>query len=199
MNEVEVRLWSDCVSRGTTLAMANLSMMLGREISIQSFELELVALDQVAVLAGGPEALTVGVSLTASGDGSGHIMLMFDEAIARCLVDMLMGQALGTTPELGEFEASALGEIGNIVGSALLNTLSDATGLRLMPSTPDVIIDMAGALVDIIAVDAMLAGDEAFIAQTTFGIDGTAISGAFFVVPEPGLVALFAASASAAA
>ncbi len=142
-------------------------------------------------LAGGPEAITVGVSLTTSGTGSGHLMLMFDQVTAHAFVDLMMGQPLGTTTEVREFEASALGEIGNIVGSSLLNVLADVTAVRLMPSPPSVVVDMAGTLLDIIAVDAMLASDESFLARAVFRIEETRIRGGFFIVPTPELLELF--------
>ena len=57
-----------------------------------------------------------------------------------------MGCPIGETQELGGMEASTLGEMGNVTASASMNSLADSTGLRLMPSIPTVMEDMAGSL-----------------------------------------------------
>src|SRR5690606_31441759 len=67
---------------------------------------------------------------------------------------------------LGEFDVdadeeladSALGELGNVVGSAFLNDLADRFSLRIKPSPPAVGRDMIGALLATLA--AALAADE---------------------------------------
>jgi chemotaxis protein CheC len=113
-------------------------------------------------------------------------------------VDMLMGTPAGTTQSLGEMEASALGELGNVVGSSFLNELADATGLRLMPSPPSVMTDMAGALLDIIAADILLTQDDAFVAEATFHAPDRDITGQFFVIPTQDLLGALLAKRPAA-
>ena len=51
-------------------------------------------------------------------------MLMYNPKMAYGFVDLLMGQPEGTTKALGEIESSALGELGNIMGSSFLNALA---------------------------------------------------------------------------
>ena len=134
MNDVELAFWSQLVSKGTTQAITNLSQMVGQEIHVTSFGLKQSPVAEISRLMGGPETEAVGIYLTVSGSADGHIMLMYSPEMAHGFVDMLMCQAPGTTHSLGEMEKSALGELGNIVGSSFLNALSDATGLTLMPS-----------------------------------------------------------------
>lgn len=189
MNESnQLEIWSDLVNQSTANAMATLSTMMGREVAVHSLGLRQVSMDEVVRLVGGPEALTVGVYLTVSGSANGHIMLMYEPKIALAFVDMLMGQEIGTTSDLGEMELSALGEMGNVVGSSFLNALADGANLRLMPSPPVLFRDMAGALIDIIAADVLMTRDEAFIADTTFRIGDNHLSGIFFVIPVESLV-----------
>jgi hypothetical protein len=49
-------------------------------------------------------------------------------------------------------------------------------------------IDLAGALLDIIAADLLLVQDEAFVAETTFSAPDREVSGMFFVMPSAGLL-----------
>jgi chemotaxis protein CheY-P-specific phosphatase CheC len=49
-------------------------------------------------------------------------------------------------------------------------------------------MDMAGALLDIIAADLMMTQDEAYVAETTFRAPDREITGMFFVMPSSGML-----------
>ena len=188
MKEAELAFWAELVSKGTRNSMSSLSQMVGRDISVASFALRQVPVAQISNLMGGPESMSVGIYLTVSGSAEGHIMLMYEPKMACGFVDMLMELPNGSTQALGEMEQSALGEMGNVVGSAFLNILADSTGLDLRPSPPTVMMDMAGALLDIICADILLTQDEAFVAETTFRAPDREISGMFFIIPNENLL-----------
>ena len=198
MKDDELDFWAHLVSKGTTNAMSNLSQMIGQEIQVTSFGLKQIPVAETSKLMGGPETEAVGIYLTVSGSADGHIMLMYDPEMAYGFVDMLMGLPAGSTQTLGEMEESALGELGNIVGSGFLNALADATGLTLQPSPPTVMTDMAGALLDIIASDILLTQDDAFVAEANFHAPGRDIKGMFFVIPTQNLLRALLESRSAA-
>ena len=71
------------------------------------------------------------------------------------LIDLQIGLVPGSTRNLGEMELSVMGEMGNITGSFFLNALADATNLTLAPSPPAVMVDMAGAILDIALAEIM--------------------------------------------
>ncbi len=188
MNSVTQGRWAELVSKGTTNAMSGLSQMIGQEISVTSFTLRRTPVASIANLVGGPDVMSVGIYLTATGSAQGHIMLVYEPKIAAAFVDLLMCQPANTTTALGEMERSALGEMGNIIGSFFLNALADSTGLDFRPSPPAVMMDMAGALLDIVVADILLTQDEVFVAEATFHAADREISGMFFVVPSEGLM-----------
>lgn len=180
--------WGALIERGTSRAVRNFSEMIGQPVSVTSFRLRSVPIEQIAQLVGGAHVTAVGVYLTVSGSADGHIMLIYDPGIAAQLCDLLLMQPPGTTTELGEMEQSALGEMGNVIGASFLNTLSDGMDIDLRPSPPAVMTDMAGALLDIIAADLLLTQDDAFVAETTFHASDRDVSGMFFVMPSAGLL-----------
>lgn len=190
--------WAALVSLGTDNAMRGLSEMIGQDIEITSFGLRRVPVAEVSNIMGGPEVTSIGIYLTVSGSADGHLMLMYDPGIAFAFVDLLMGQPIGTTAELGEMEESALGEMGNIIGAFFLNAIADATGLQLWPSPPSVMADMAGALLDVVTADILLTQDETYVAESTFKVAGEEISGLFFVMPSEELLEALTASRRAA-
>lgn len=198
MKDDELAFWAQLVSKGTRNAITNLSQMVGQDIKVGSFSLRQIPVAEISSLLGGPDTTSVGIYLTVSGSADGHIMLMYDPQMAYGFVDMLMGLPAGSTQSLGEMEESALGELGNVVGSSFLNALADSTGLTLLPSPPTVMTDMAGALVDVVAADILLTQDDAFLAETAFVAPDREISGMFFVIPTQALLDALVESRQAA-
>ena len=188
MGSVAVGDWANLVSRGTDNAMSGLSEMVGTNISVSAFGLRRIPVTEIATIVGGAETMSVGIYLTVSGSADGHLILIYDRKIAAAFVDLLMFQPVGTTTELGDMERSALGEMGNIIGTFFPNALADSTGLDLKPSPPSVMIDMAGALLDVITADILLTADDTYLVETTFAVEGQEISGVFFVIPSEDLL-----------
>jgi chemotaxis protein CheC len=144
-------------------AMSSLSQMVGRDVGVASFALRQMPVAEICQMMGGPETVSVGIYVTVSGSADGHILLMCEPKTACGLVDMMMQIPAGTTRALGEMEQSALGELGNVVGSSFLNVLADSTGLKIRPSPPTVMVDMAGALLDAVAAPILMTQDDASV------------------------------------
>lgn len=187
LNEADLKAWTELVSKGVRNALNGLSDMVGKEIEISNLEARYIAIKDVAYLVGGPEQRTAAIYLSVSGAAEGHMIVIYRADTAFELIDLLLGQDPGTTDALGEMEISALGEMGNIVGSFFLNALADATGLKLRVSPPSVMMDMAGAILDAVLAEIMLDADEALVMQTSFGTEDTQINGTFLCLPSPSL------------
>lgn len=198
MDERALAFWTEIAGRGFRQAMASLSKLVDRKIAVNSFGLRRVEMGELPELMGGAEAEAVGIYLTISGPAHGHLMLLYDPRMAVGFAQMLLGGQREPTEGLGALERSALGELGNIMGSSFLNVLADSTGLRLAPSPPIVLTDMAGALFDIIAADVLLTQDHAFLAQTEFRMADLSTTGAFIVVPRQDLLEVLLQHRSAA-
>lgn len=183
LNREELAVWTWMVSRGITNSLSGLSQMVGQEISVTALDIKQVPAKIAADLLGGPEELVVGIYLTVHGDATGHLMLVHNPKIAFDLIDIQLGLAPGSTQNLGEMELSILGEMGNITGSFFLNALADATNLTLTPSPPSVMVDMAGAVLDIALTKIMQKQDDVLAAKTVFGTINQQMNGTFLIMP----------------
>lgn len=179
-------------TEGIRSAAAGLSSMVGTPITVSEPRIQLVPLAQIPMLVGGPEQEAVGIYLQAHGGVVGQIMLVIPYHKALELVDLLMEQPAGTTTELGTLERSALAEVGNLTGSFFLNSLSKRLGMEVLPSPPAVMVDMVGAILDIVAAVSGGVGEHVLLMQGAFMRDGREVEVNFWVIPDPKALAAFA-------
>ncbi len=184
LNKDEMRLWGSLALKGIDNAMTGLATMVNREIRMSSLSLKQVPASEAPNLVGGADKMVIGIYLAFEGDATGHLMLVHQPDVALAIIDMLLGNAPGTTGDLNEMEQSALGEMGNIIGSSFLNAIADALDLSLRPSPPEVILDMAGAILDVAFAEILQQSDDVIVAETSFGTSDRQARGTFLVIPS---------------
>ena len=109
------------------------------------------------------------------------MMFILEQEAAKSLVEKLMGMPL--QDGLDEMGISALKEIGNIITGAYLNSLSQLTNLKMVPSVPDLSIDMLNAILSVPAIEFGIMGDKILLIQTQF-TDDKLLDGFFILVPD---------------
>ncbi len=175
-------------------AATALSQMTNRTIMIAVPEVNVRPLEEVTDLIGSPGEVIAAVLMHMMGDLTGRTMVVFPEASARTLCDILLRRSPGTTREFGEMEQSGLKEAGNILASAYLNALSDFMGMVLVPSVPSLVVDLSGAVLTTAYLNFGHERDFVFCVETSFRVEGTAelLQGHFLLLPDmPSLRAIF--------
>lgn len=171
-------------SEGIKNAAHGFSGMIGRKIEVSNPALRLVPLLTIPQLVGGPEDDAVGIYLRFEGDMVGQIMMIMPYQKAMELVDLLMDVPQGTTQHLGSLERSALGELGNMCGTFFLNSLAKLVGASIKPTPPAVMVDMVGAILDIVVATSGGISDQILLMQANF-MDGVrSVEANFWVIPD---------------
>ncbi len=181
-----MRALSRVARDGATRAGRGLSGLMGQDIRIHVPDIRFGTKVDACEAVGGEEALVMGAYLTIKGDMSGHVMLLFPIQRALECVDLMCGQKIGTTKAPDEMAVSAIGELGNIVGSAFVNAFGDFTNLILQPSTPTVVRDMAIALVQSLYAEILAGGGDALMIETVFEDAAGKTTGLLIVSPSKG-------------
>jgi len=101
------------------------------------------------------------------------------------LASMMTGKHVSDTAVISELERSALKEIGVILSNAYLGALGSFVGVGLVPRVPEVIIDMAGAIVDYILIELSCKSLFALLIESEFKQPESSITGHFFLIPDP--------------
>lgn len=168
---------------GAGNAATALSQILGKRVDMSVPRARVLELNQVPEILGGTENLVVGVYLRIFGDIQGNIMFLLPTKSAEKLVEMLMGE-LDSDGIAGEIAQSAIMEVGNIITSSYLNALSSFSGLTIVPSTPALAYDMAGAIMSTILIELSEVSDYALLIETEFMGDGESLDANFFMLPD---------------
>jgi chemotaxis protein CheC len=175
---------------GATEASAALRRWIGRPTSIG-----LDAVDQAPVgeatraLGSGDEPACLCVA-GLRGPLSGMVGLAFDDAGGLALADALLGRPPGTAGEWGEMERSAALETTNIVCCAYLNAVARVLprGLEgdaaLLPTPPEFHRDYGESLLEFLLMDQLVESDQALLAHTELGVDGSTMDWTLLLIPD---------------
>ncbi len=167
---------------GAGNATTALAQMLQCKVDMKVPQVRLLNFSEVGEVMGGEEQIVVGIYLAVEGDITGSIMFILEQSAGKALVSKLMGMP-ASEGEYSEIEISAMKEIGNIITGAYLNSLSQLTNLKIIPSVPDLNIDMLNAILSVPAIEFGIMGDQILLIQTQF-TDDVELNGYFILLPD---------------
>ena len=176
---------------GIHRAAEGFSGMMGKNVTVSQPRARLVPFAELPNALGGPENEAVGIYLQMQGQMTGQVMLALPYAKALELVDLLMEVPTGTTQQLGSLERSALAEVGNITTSFFLNAIAASSGLDVRPSPPAVIVDMIGAIVDVIVATSGGVREKILMLEAEFVCEGRSVEANFWLIPDPATLEKF--------
>jgi chemotaxis protein CheC len=190
-------------SRAMRKAGDALAEMSGHAITVEAPAVRHCDAAGVIQLAGGPDAVVVGVYLGITGSVTGHALLMLSVDGARRLAAVLLdGMLDASEPTVDEFglpvfdplEMSALQELGNVTVGAFLNELGMHLHEPVQPTVPQALIEFSGSILDAVLADVAADAGEILAAQTRFIEGDRGIDGTILVLPHPqSLLTLLAA------
>lgn len=169
---------------GIKNAAQGFSRLLGRTVVADNPQVRVIPLFEIARNIGGPEDEAIGIYLRAEGDVSAQIMLIIPYPKALELVDMVMETPPGTTDHLGALERSVLGEVGNMTGTFFLNAIADHVDISVRPTPPAVIVDMVGAIIDIIIATTGGVSEQVLLMEANFRDGDRQVEVNFWVIPD---------------
>ena len=165
-------------------AATALSQLLDKKISIVVPRILFMPIEDVPNSVGGADKLVVGLILRVLGDIPSHILFIFSQKDALALASFMTQKPVSDGKVITELERSALKEIGVILANAYIGALSAFVGMGLVPSVPELIADMAGAIVDYILIELSDVYKFALLVESEFCETSASIKGHFFLIPN---------------
>lgn len=191
LNANHLDFFRELESIGAGHAATALSKMLGGNISLRVPSVNFYEFSKICDKLGGPENLVVSVLVEMTGDLTGFILLVQNAMDARALSNKVL-EAMGMGAEeseelLTEMQISSLMEVSNILSGAYLSAISNLTGLFINAAVPRMVIDMAGAVMNLPAATYGEYGDVVLFLETEFIDMATkkqSLNGQFLLVPD---------------
>ncbi|HDN86037.1 MAG: CheY-P-specific phosphatase CheC [Candidatus Omnitrophota bacterium] len=165
-------------------AATALSQLTNKKIEINVPEIYFLPVEKVPQIVG-EEKLVVGLIVRILGDFPSIILLIFSHKDALELASLLTDRKPSNGGVITDMERSALKEIGVILANAYLGALSVFVKWGLVPTVPEIIEDMAGAMVDYILIELSNVSPYALLIKSEFSEATTKIIGHFFLLPNP--------------
>ena len=140
MNSQQIDALREVGSIGTGNAATALSALLGCEVRIPLPEVQVLEFNDAVEKLGGFETVSAGIISSLSGEINGLML---------ALVQLDAINLILSYDDLTELEDSAVIEVGNILISSFVNALSGLSGVKIVPSVPQLTIDMQGAIITV--------------------------------------------------
>ncbi|MBS3974958.1 MAG: chemotaxis protein CheC [Actinobacteria bacterium] len=184
LTELQLDAIREIGSIGAGHAATALSQLTGKQIDISVPSLEIVPCTEVPQVFGGPERLVGAVYARILGDISGNILFMVDRESSLALVDLMRGRTIGTARTFGHEEERQVTHTASVLIAAYIASIARLTDMDILPSSPMFALDMAGAILQVAALEASLSSDQAILVRTRFSDEGTSVDGAPFFLPD---------------
>lgn len=184
INSFQMDVLREIGNIGAGNAATALAKMLDKKIDMSVPITRVMKFSEVSDVLGGAETKVVGILLGMQGDIQGHILFVLTIPSAKLLVNFLMGRESDHMFDFDEMACSALKEIGNILAASYLGALSTLTNLKIMPNVPGLAIDMAGAIISVLAIEFSKNSDSVLYIENEFTYGSESVIGDFFLVPD---------------
>lgn len=161
-------------------AMTSLGKLIESTLNMNVVQVRIEKIQELPETLGNAEEIIAGMLVNVYGDINAMLLLAFETQSAIGIVNRMLDKELGDLEEFDEIDHSALCETGNILAGSYLSALNRLTGLRLDVSTPEIAIDMAGAILTYPAIEFARNDNTMLFIETVFKdinglLDGTYI------------------------
>lgn len=186
LSDMHIDVLREIGNIGSGNAASSLSAMLNTRVDMNVPTVKILDVEELAHTIGGPETQVVGILFTLHEDFEGMMMFITEKQFAHLVLNVLMDKHFDKFEDLGEMDISAIKEVGNIMVSAYMGAISQMTNFKIALSPPSIAIDMAGALLNVPAVEIEKYGDKALFIQDGFINDNEQVTSYLLLIPEVG-------------
>ena len=186
VQDVYLDAFKEICNIGLGNAATSLAEFINKKVAINVPKAMFLEVEEIFNLIGGPEEIVSCAMVNFEGDINGTVLFIFAEESTYRLVEMLMGQEVGSVTGLDEMGESAVSEIGNVLSGSFMNAIGELTGLRMNAMVPMFAFDMFGAVLSTSLVENGHWDDQMMFIETVLTQENSQIRGHFYLLPETG-------------
>ncbi len=185
LNEFQISALSEIGNIGAGNAAAALADMMADTVMMSVPELQIIDVNSMTSILGGPENEMVGILVTMNQDIRGMLLFLLEKDFVCLLINVLMGKDINDFAEISEMDMSAIMEIGNILAGSYTSAIAMMTDLDIRLSMPQVAIDMVGAILNYPAAHFGVMDDNLLFIEEDFLSEENVIRSHLLIMPEP--------------
>lgn len=163
-------------------AMTALSQLINSTLDMSVARVKIDTIQELPEVLGSPEEVIAGMLINVSGDFNAMLLLAFETESAIGIVNRMLGKNLKGLEEFDEMAHSVLCETGNILAGTYLSALNTFTGLKLDISSPQIAIDMAGAILSNPAIEFVREDNTMLFIETVFKDVNGLLNGTYILI-----------------
>lgn len=183
-SEMQLDALQEVGSVGAGHAATALSQLVDNRVELAVPELKLVPVQEVPAVFGGAETLVAATYTRLLGDLGGSMLFVAPRHSALALVDLLRNRDVGTTKSFGGEHEGLVTHVASILTSAYLAAIARLAGLCVLPGPAAFTMDMAGGVLDVMALEAGMRADLALLILTRFHNEDTSVDAYLFFMPD---------------
>ena len=184
IDKFDLDMLREVANVGAGNAASALSVMSGQSIDIRVPTCELLGYQQMADRLGGADSVMLAMLVKISGDVDGFVLFMQRLAQARETMRVLAGCEL-PEGDMNIANYEPMREVANILVGTYVSSIAEMAGISIIPSVPEITIDMAMAIMNVPVLLYGEVGDEVLMMQAEFLGFARNLTGAFYLVPTP--------------
>ncbi|BBJ27276.1 CheY-P phosphatase CheC [Athalassotoga saccharophila] len=187
VNPMQMDVLKEIGNIGAGNAATSLSTMISKEVEIDVPTVKLVDLSEIYEYLKNPEEIVASTIVGIKGEAPGKMLMNFDSDSTKHLIELLTGQRPEDLTNMNEMERSVISEIGNIICSTYVISLSNFTSLFLETEVPILLVDMFAAIISETSIMASKEYDDVLMIETILKVhNGQKLNGFLTMFPEPG-------------
>ncbi len=185
LDQYQLDAFKEITNIGAGNAATALAEMLSDRVTMSVPCLEILDINGMASILGGPENEVAGVLLRMYGDVDGMIMFILDKQFCHTLLSVLLNKHIQSFEEIDDMDLSVFQEMGNIIVGGYANALAMMLDMEIKISTPEIAIDMAGAILSYPAQYFGTMGDKVMFVKEDFQSDTATVTSHLLIMPQP--------------
>ncbi|MDO5156928.1 MAG: chemotaxis protein CheC [Eubacteriales bacterium] len=170
---------------GAGNATTALSVLLNSKLEMELPIVNLLEFDEIADLVGGADTVVAAVLTRFTGDVNGMTLFIVDFDEAKKLISAMLNKSYSEGfEEFDHMDRSTLKEVGNILMSSYIGSISTLTGLEIRTNPPEICVDMTGAILSQPLTILGQIGDQALIIDSKLSDNNRLINGFILFVAD---------------
>ncbi|WP_083258469.1 chemotaxis protein CheC [Cellulosilyticum sp. I15G10I2] len=182
ITEEEIDMLREAGNIASGNAMTSLGKLIGCTLDMNVVKVRIEKIQELTDVLGDAEEFIAGMLINVYGDLNAMLLLALEADSAIKVVNRMLSKEVSHVEEFDEIDISVLCETGNILAGSYLSALNTFTGLELDVSTPQISIDMAGAILSYPAIEFAKNDNSMLFIETEFRDTNQVLNGTYILI-----------------